>query len=64
MKSARKRFIALRPAPVAALGRGFRLRLALWAALAGSVRFADAIGRQASCRKNTPVPGVHAAGND
>ena len=47
-KPAMKRFIALRPAPVAALGRGFRLRLALRAALAGSVRFADATGRQAS----------------
>ena len=91
VKSARKRFIALRPAPVAAQGdnpngivgrpladcrrsilriergtscRGFRLRLALRAALAGSVRFADAIGRQAPCRNNRTVAAAHVAGDD
>ena len=73
LKSARKLF-SVRPAPVATLGRGNPaplgqrfancLRLALRAALAGSVRFADAIGRQAPCREKSPARGVHAAAYD
>ena len=50
-KICKEAFFTKRLAPVAALGRGFRLRLALRAALAGSVRFADATGRQTSRRE-------------